>query len=242
MRGPVLLSLLALTALLAVGVASAAPEQQTSDFGLAGPAVASSSLAQRIHGCVACHGPQGQGGGSGGYAPRIGGDPAGYIYDQLKNFQTGRRRYPLMTWMVQYLPDPYMHEIAAYFSQQTVPARPRSQQPAVSPATLAIGRKLVLQGDPTRHIPACTACHGAQLAGAEPDVPALLGDDAVYIGAQLSAFKQGVRGSKGPNWMHAMAAKLSGQEINAIAAWLATQPIPAGAKPMPAGSVKFPFQ
>lgn len=236
------LSLLVLTTWLAGGAAWAAPAQQpTTDFGQAGPAVAATSLAQRIHGCIACHGPQGQGGGSGGYAPRIGGDPAGYIYDQLKNFQSGRRRYPLMTWMVQYLPDPYMHEIAAYFSQQTVPPRPRTQ-PTVSPAVLAMGERLVLHGDPGRNIPACTACHGMQLAGAEPDVPALLGDDAVYIGAQLSAFKQGVRGSKGPNWMHAMAAKLSGQEINAIAAWLATQPIPANAKPLPAGSVKFPFQ
>jgi len=42
--------------------------------------------------------------------------------------------------------------------------------------------------------------------------------------------------------MHEVTAKLDGAEIGAVAAWLSSQPVPAGARPEPAGSVKFPLQ
>ncbi|MDE3140671.1 MAG: c-type cytochrome, partial [Pseudomonadota bacterium] len=117
MRGVVLLALLALgvsgAVLAQTGKSNARPTSVPEQ-----PKV-STSLRQRIAACTACHGAYGQGGGSGGYAPRIGGKPVGYLYHQLQNFRDGRRTYPLMTWMVQYLPDAYMQEIATYFSDQS---------------------------------------------------------------------------------------------------------------------------
>ena len=210
-------------------------------FGRAGPAKVSTGLRQRIDGCIACHGPHGQGGGSGGYAPRIGGKPAGYLYHQLQNFRDGRRAYPLMTWMMQYLPGAYMKEIAAYFASQSPPP-PQPQVPMVTQATLDLGRRLVSMGDPARGVPACMACHGANLMGVEPDVPGLVGLTNDYISAQLGAFKQEIRRTKAPNCMHEVTSRLDGSEIGAVAAWLSSQPVPPGAKPAAAGSVKFPLR
>ncbi len=242
MRGPMLIALLAM---LAGGLARAhgapAAAHAHSAFGAAGPAHAATTLRQRIDGCIACHGPHGQGGGSGGYAPRIGGKPAGYLYHQMQNFRDGYRAYPLMTWMVQYLPDAYMKEIAAYFARQNPPPV-QPQTPMASAATLALGHRLVTKGDAQRGVPACMACHGADLMGVRPDVPGLLGLTNDYINAQLGAFKQGIRRTREPNCMHEVTARLSGAEIGAVSAWLSAQPVPPGAEPAAAGSVKFPLR
>lgn len=239
MRGVVLLALLALgvsgAVLAQTGKSNARPTSVPEQ-----PKV-STSLRQRIAACTACHGAYGQGGGSGGYAPRIGGKPVGYLYHQLQNFRDGRRTYPLMTWMVQYLPDAYMQEIATYFSDQSPPLS-APQTPMVSVATLDMGRKLATRGDPARGVPACMACHGSSLMGVQPDVPGLIGLSNDYISAQLGAFKQGIRRTKAPDCMHEVTARLDGAEIGAVAAWLSSQPVPAGARPEPAGSVKFPLR
>ena len=241
MRGSLFLALLALFGSGAVFAQSSAPNAGSSTFGTSGPDKVSTGLRQRIDGCIACHGPYGQGGGSGGYAPRIGGKPAGYLYHQLQNFRDGYRAYPLMTWMVQYLPDAYMKEIAQYFARQNPPP-PQPLVPMASQATLDLGRRLVMAGDPQHGVPACVACHGAALMGVQPDVPGLIGLSNDYISAQLGAFKQNIRRTHAPNCMHEITSRLDGAEIGAVAAWLSAQAVPPGAKPQAAGSIKFPLR
>jgi len=103
------------------------------------------NLAQRVQMCSACHGEQGRAGPD-GYYPRIAGKPAAYLYNQLKNFQTGKRRHNLMSRLVANLSDTYLMEIAQYFSALDLPyvAPPA---PRVAVASLARGRQLALQGD-----------------------------------------------------------------------------------------------
>jgi cytochrome c553 len=48
------------------------------------------TIAQRSLACAACHGKEGRA-TSEGYFPRIAGKPAGYLYNQLRNFHEGRR-------------------------------------------------------------------------------------------------------------------------------------------------------
>lgn len=74
------------------------------------------SMEARVQGCVTCHGQQGQGTNN-GYFPRIAGKPAGYIYNQLLAFRNGTRSYPPMNYLVAYLPDTYLKEIAEYYSK-----------------------------------------------------------------------------------------------------------------------------
>src|SRR5438128_2362164 len=78
------------------------------------------SMEARVQGCTTCHGQQGQGTAN-GYFPRIAGKPAGYLYNQLVAFRDGTRRYTPMNYLVAYLPDSYLREIAQYFARQRPP-------------------------------------------------------------------------------------------------------------------------
>ncbi len=65
-------------------------------------------------------GAQGQGTDN-DYFPRLAGKPADYLFNQLQNFREGRRRYPPMNYLVTYLSDDYLHQIATYFSNMRPP-------------------------------------------------------------------------------------------------------------------------
>src|SRR4051812_40429997 len=69
------------------------------------------TLAQRLVACTSCHARTDAQGvpGTDRYFPRIAGKPAGYLYNQLINFREGRRQYPLMNYMVDHMPDAYLH-------------------------------------------------------------------------------------------------------------------------------------
>ena len=118
------------------------------------------SMEARVQGCVTCHGQSGQGTNN-GYFPRIAGKPAGYLYNQLVAFRDGTRRYPPMNYLVAYLPDSYLQEIAEHFSKQR-PAFAAREQASVDQASLQHGQTLVQSGDPRKGVPACVACHGLE--------------------------------------------------------------------------------
>lgn len=202
---------------------------------LAAPATLHDSLEQRIKACTACHAKKE---GQDAFFPRIAGKPAGYLYNQLLNFREGRRQYPMMTYMVEHLPDAYLREIADYFAEQH-PAPPPAQPSNAGAAVLARGKQLVLQGDSNKKIPACIACHGTQLAGVAPAIPGLLGLPRDYINAQFGAWKNGVRRAQAPDCMAQVAQRLSNDDVGAISAWLGTQV--ASADTRPAASIALPL-
>ena len=200
----------------------------------AGPALAAAapfedSIAQRTLACTACHGKQGRAAPD-GYYPRLAGKPAGYLYKQLLNFREGRRHYGLMTQLIDPLSDAYLLEIAQYFSALEVPY----PAPLASPApaeVLRLGRQLVMQGDAVRQIPACVQCHGQAMTGVAPDIPGLLGLPRDYLNAQLGAWKAGQRRAHAPDCMKDVVARLSLEDINAVASWVAAQPLPGNTHP-----------
>src|SRR3984885_1989061 len=120
-------------------------------------------IAARVLACASCHGAQGEGTGD-VYFPRLAGKPAGYLYNQLIAFRDGRRRYPPMNFLLEFLPDAYLKEISEYFASLRPPF-PQSEAPTVSNAVLARGESLVKNGDPRQGVPPCSACHGPNLGG-----------------------------------------------------------------------------
>ena len=186
------------------------------------------TLAQRLKACTSCHGQEGRA-ASDGYYPRIAGKPEGYLYNQLKNFQNGKRTYPLMTYMVGHLSDAYLQEIAGYFSQQHPPYAAPAKSDASS-ETLDRGKMLVQHGDAVRKLPACVACHGEKMTGVAPFIPGLLGLPRDYIVSQLGAWQTGSRHAHEPDCMQQIANKLTAQDVGAISAWLASQSIPVSAE------------
>ncbi|MET1116043.1 MAG: c-type cytochrome [Comamonas sp.] len=188
------------------------------------------SMALRVQACSACHGDQGKATPE-GYFPRLAGKPADYLFRQMLNFRDGRRNHTQMRYLMAHLTDDYLREMADHFARREVPYPPplRPQAPA---QVLAQGEALVRQGDAARGLPACTACHGAAMTGALPAVPGLLGLSRDYLNSQLGAWRTGARQAQAPDCMAAIARKLSVQEVGAVSAWLAAQPVPRGGQPL----------
>lgn len=183
------------------------------------------TLSQRLAACYSCHGKQGQATSS-GYYPRIAGKPAGYLFNQLMNFRDGRRSNQSMTYLLDQQSDTYLQEMADFFASQHPPyIAPQSSR--VSAPVLERGRLLVTSGDATRHIPACVACHGKLLTGLAPAIPGLAGLPQDYLNAQLGAWKGGIRHAAAPDCMAQIASRLTSADINAVAAWLSSQQMPA---------------
>ena len=195
---------------------------------LAASASLPDTVEQRVAACIACHKANEQGDA---FFPRIAGKPAGYLYNQLLNFKEGRRQYPMMTYMVEQLPDAYLREIAQYFSEQHAPYPP----PAATSATAQMierGRVLVHQGDPSRKVPACVACHGDAMTGVAPAIPGLIGLPRDYINAQFGAWRNQKRKAHTPDCMADVANRLSESDVAAVSGWLAAQPADANARPV----------
>jgi cytochrome c553 len=184
------------------------------------------TIAARAQGCSTCHGAHGEGTADLNF-PRIAGKPAGYLYNQLKNFRDGQRSYPPMNYLLAYMHDDYLHELAAYFSTQ-----PAEQRTPMEPATAAneAGERLATHGDPAHAIPACILCHGPHLTGIAPGIPGLIGLNSRYIAAQLVSWRVGTRHAGNPDCMHEVATRLSEVQIREVSRWLAAQPptMPAG--------------
>ena len=197
------------------------------------------TMAARVEACMPCHGEKGQG-TKDIYFPRLAGKPAGYLFNQLVAFKNGRRKYPPMNYLLEFLTDAYLQDMASYFASEQ-PAFPASAPPDVGHEVLAHGEALVTSGDTARQIPACRSCHGPALTGMEPGIPGLLGLRPNYISAQLGAWRDGTRTAKSPDCMQTVVARLTEADVTALAAWLATRPMPANASPAPKGTYALPF-
>lgn len=214
-------------ATLYLGQAYAQPTNKTDD------------MARRVAACTACHGQEGKA-TSDGFFPRIAGKPAGYLYNQLLNFKNGHRQYPMMTYLVAPLSDDYLKEMANYFASLH-PPYPAPQPTTLSQASLKRGQALVMEGDESKKIPACIACHGAKLTGVQPSIPSLVALPRDYLNAQFGAWKNGARRAAAPDCMAEISQQLTTDDIAAVSAWLASQPIPEDMSAAPAGSAKLPI-
>ncbi|MEB2848090.1 c-type cytochrome [Endobacterium cereale] len=197
-------------------------------------------MAERVQACTPCHGAQGKG-TTDPYFPRLAGKPSGYLYNQLLAFRSGRRKYPPMNYLLQFLPDPYLKQIADYFAQQR-PSFPEPDPIEVSDAIKEHGRILATAGDLDRGIPACVSCHGSSLAGQEPGIPGLLGLKANYLSAQLGGWRYGTRTALAPDCMQIVAGHLTENDVRALAAWLSSRPAPEDPTPAAAGSFALPLE
>ena len=74
----------------------------------------------------------------------------------------------------------------------------------------------------------CSVCHGALGLSITPDAPHLAGQPAIYLAAQLRAYRNGARKHE---VMVVMAKPLSDDDINNLAAWFSSIRIDAQAPP-----------
>ena len=74
----------------------------------------------------------------------------------------------------------------------------------------------------------CSVCHGPLGLHTAPDAPSLAGQPALYVAAQLRAYRSGARKHE---VMKVMAQPLTDADIDNLAAWYASIKVEASAPP-----------
>ena len=156
--------------------------------------------------CSVCHGENGVSENPG--FPSLADQSSVALYKQLRDYKSGARVNPVMAAVVAPLSDSQMLAAAAYLSHDHAWAGlgPRW----AVPDSVAIA--LVREGDPTRNLPACDACHGGH-AGGPAETPRLYGQRQEYLRAQLQAYAAGGRRNDVYGRMRSVAKKLTPSEM-----------------------------
>ena len=169
--------------------------------------------------CTACHGDHGV--SQSGLYPTLAGMDAAVIYKQLDDFRSGKRSWGAMNAIGQALSLEDSADVAANFATQPgglpPPSGDRVPESGHSLREPDPAKRLVFAGDPQRGIPPCSACHGP--GGYKLGAPALHGQQASYIEAQLVAFAQGLRQNDIFEQMRVIARQLTLDEVHAVAAF-----------------------
>jgi cytochrome c553 len=165
--------------------------------------------------CGACHGMDGN--SADAQYPKLAGQSEQYIVRQLTDFKSGKRQNPIMMGMAAPLSTQDMHDVAAYFASKT-------PLPGVADQALVEhGQTLFRQGDATRDIPACMACHSIDGRGNPGAMyPQLTSQHAQYIEATLKSWHDGTTWGDDAHSqiMPAIAKKLDADDIAALASYI----------------------
>jgi len=174
--------------------------------------------------CASCHQADGSGMNIPGAEswPRLAGLDATYLAKQIEDFKSGQRSSPTMQAFAQMLTDEQIPHVAAWFA--SLPAPSLSSAEPYSPELLERGRLLATEGDWDNYLVPCSSCHGPDNLGAGSVFPAIAGQHPAYIRDQLLNWQQGSRQNDPQQLMATVAARMSADDIQAVAAWLSTQP------------------
>ena len=167
--------------------------------------------------CVACHGADGMGLAPAGF-PRLAGISADYLSKQLHDFQSGKRVSPVMQPLAKALTD---QEITAVTT--AIAAMPAPEVPAINRSSMptSLGEKLALRGAWDRQIPECVSCHGPGGVGVGSAFPPLANQPAMYLTAQLNAWREGTRLNDPNDLMGHIAKAMTEDEIKAVSEYFA---------------------
>jgi len=164
--------------------------------------------------CSMCHGVRGTA-SAGTDAPHLAGQPPSSTYKQLRDFKSGHRPSAVMQPLANNLSDQDMHDLAAFYSQQT-------RETLIRHASLREEvPRLVSNGSPMRNIGACATCHSPGVARAA--TPVLDGLPEAYLRQQLNAFKSGRRSNDINQQMRNAAHQLTASEIDILARYYAAR-------------------
>lgn len=163
--------------------------------------------------CGACHGADGN--SVNPDWPNLAAQNPRYIVRQIEAFKAGNRVNPLMSPIAAGLSAQDTADLAAYFSRQTL------RGGTADPALVRSGQRLYRGGNLTKGVSACIACHGPNGRGNAPGgIPAIGGQHAAYVAAQLKAYAAGDRKSDPNQIMRNIASLMSADEINAVASFI----------------------
>src|SRR6266700_3146806 len=175
--------------------------------------------------CAGCHGANGI--SSTKDVPHLAGQRPGYLYLELKAYQSGVRGDNAMGGVVKPLNDDALFKVAAYYASLD-PAQPA----ATSGAKTAAAKLDPVQAGKAAAA-ACAGCHGEAGISKMPATPSLVGLDPKYLVAAMKAYKSGDRKN---DTMKSMLSAVTDADLGNIALYYALQKparaqTPAGGDP-----------
>ena len=122
-----------------------------------------------------------------------------------------------MTTYAKMLSDADKKNIAAYLGAQL--SKPGA---AKNKDTIDLGKKIYRGGIASKQVAACASCHGATGNGIPVQYPRIAGQHQDYTVAQLTMFRSTKADArKNSAQMHTIAARMSDDEIAAVADYIA---------------------
>lgn len=168
--------------------------------------------------CVSCHGQQAEGLAAAAY-PQLAGLQAGYLIKQIQDYRIATRIHPVMQAIAKGLTESELTAVARYLA--SLP--PRSSPPQeTNAALLKRGEDIARTGLWNKNVPACFACHGPDGKGVGLNFPRISYQNKPYIVQQINAWKTGTRKNDPQGLMSTIARKLTNEETDAVATYLAT--------------------
>jgi cytochrome c553 len=164
-----------------------------------------SSIEQKAAVCSACHGANGI--PISKDIPVIWGQHAGYIFVELRDFQTGARKNDMMAPIVKDLTHADMLALGEYFDAKPWPDLNQPRAPA---NVTADAQGIAASGQ-------CPQCHLGGYLGAST-TPRLAGQSTDYLRHTMEDFHTGTRGNN--PWMAALLKTDTDADINALAKYL----------------------
>jgi cytochrome c553 len=159
---------------------------------IGGSAIAADDIEQKAQLCATCHGADGV--PINNTTPVIWGQDEGYLYLQLRDFQKGTRKSPLMEPIVAGLEKQDMYDLATYFTNKKWP---NLGQPSASADVAA-------KAESAAKSIGCRGCHLDHFQG-DGTTARLAGQWQEYLLSQMLAFRDGSR-SNNPGMSDLMKA------------------------------------
>ena len=164
--------------------------------------------------CAACHGADGN--SANPEWPKLAGQHAGYLVQQLLYFSDGERDNTTMKGMVAGLSDEDKADLGAYYASQQVTFG------TADPALVELGERIYRGGNAESGVAPCMGCHGPTGSGnPAANYPALHGQHAKYVENQLHGFAEGNRINENSiKMMQIIASRMTNKEIRAVASYI----------------------
>jgi cytochrome c553 len=147
--------------------------------------------------------------------PKIAGLQESYIVKQLRDFQSGRRKSDIMAPVVAALKPEDFLALGTYFEGKKMKAGESGDKKLADE-----GKLIFFDGNEDSGLPACVGCHQPQGAG-HLIYPRIGGQHATYVTQQLKNFASAERSNDVSRFMRVVAKRMTEEEINAVAAYLA---------------------
>ena len=169
--------------------------------------------AEKVAVCASCHGDKGQ--SSIADNPKLAGQSAKYIAQQLAAFQSGVRESAIMQGQVSNLGEEDMKDIGAYYESQDISYAEYGE------GDHERGKEIYMAGIPKQNVPSCIGCHGVDGKGIAPTgYPLLAGQHEKYLHSRLATMADNAAESDNAKAMKEIAARMRKTDREALASYI----------------------